>query len=121
MILGRKQLPFLQLLCHPVEDITILSVDHSGDALFPRREQDVQDFVVAQLQRRICHVYLQGGDAKLAQSRELGQRLLARMANKHVEGVIGVALSFCAGMSIFEDLEERRACFRLRRKGSSTS
>lgn len=59
MVFGRKQFPLLQFLGHPVEDVAVLGVDHRGDTLFPRRQQDVQDLIVAELQCFVGHVYFQ--------------------------------------------------------------
>lgn len=59
-----EQAKGLELRRHPGSYVAVFGVDHGCDTCSSRGEEDVEDFIFAELEGGVGHVDLEGGDVR---------------------------------------------------------
>ena len=107
MAVGLGPTPRMQFLRHPLDHFRVLGVDHGGHAQAASGLHDFEDLAVAQAQRLIGHVYLDGGDTVTDDNREfVGQNVRGGVGQDEVEAVVTVRDVVRAAVVLFDDGED---------------
>ena len=117
MIRMRHQLLF-EMLCHPIYNIGILGMHHSGDAKFASGIHDIENLIVSKPHGLVCHIQLHAGDSILIDHpwKFFFDDLWGRIGDDDVKSVVAVGLAIGKLVVIFDDRDNALVLLHLRSK-----
>jgi hypothetical protein len=118
MVVRLRHPPLFELLCHPLHDLTVFSVDHGCEIMFAGRQHDIKELSVTKLERVVGHVKLTGRNTAFEEFWEfvietIGVRgYLSALSRSPVtcddkmESVVAVTVSSCFSMVLIDYVDE---------------